>query len=80
MAWTVRGSNPGGGVKSSWGVTLTPHPFLALWSVKSRAIPLLPLWAVLPVQTLSACTSVHFTYKVKQSCYRPGVAQRVPGS
>ena len=28
----------------------------------SRAIPLLPLWAVQPVQSLSACTSVHFTF------------------
>jgi hypothetical protein len=27
----------------------------------SRAIPLLPLWAVRPVQTLSACTRVHST-------------------
>jgi hypothetical protein len=50
------------GVKSSWGVTLTPHPLLVPWSWKSRAIPLLPLWTVRPVQTLSACTRVHFTY------------------
>jgi hypothetical protein len=28
----------------------------------SRAIPLLPLWAVRPVQSLSACTRVHFTF------------------
>ena len=27
----------------------------------SRAIPLLPLWAVRPEQSLSACTRVHFT-------------------
>jgi len=27
----------------------------------SRAIPLLLLWAVRPVQSLSACTRVHFT-------------------
>jgi len=27
----------------------------------STAIPLLPLWAVRPVQSLSACTTVHFT-------------------
>ena len=26
-----------------------------------RAIPVLPLWAVRPVQCLSACTRVHFT-------------------
>jgi len=28
----------------------------------SRAIPLLPLWAVRPVQSLSACTTVHFIF------------------
>jgi hypothetical protein len=28
----------------------------------SRAIPLLPLWAVQPIQSLSTCTRVHFTY------------------
>ena len=47
------GSFPG--VKSGWGVTLTPH-LLVPWSRKSRAITLLPLWAVRPVQSLSACT------------------------
>jgi len=57
------GSFPG--VKSGWGVTLTPHPLLVPWSRKGRAIPLLPLWAIQPVQSLSACTRVHFfnTYK-----------------
>ena len=49
------------GIKSCRGVTLTPHPFLVPWSRKSRAIPLLPLWAVRPVQSLSTCTRVHFT-------------------
>jgi len=29
----------------------------------SIAIPLLPLWAVWPVQSLSACTRVHFTWQ-----------------
>ena len=53
------GSFPG--VKSGRGVTLTPHPYLVPWSRKSRAIPLLPLWAVRPVQSLSACTRVNFT-------------------
>jgi hypothetical protein len=48
-------------VKSSRDVTLTPHPLLVLWSWKGRAVPLLPLWAVRPVQTLSAWTRVHFT-------------------
>ena len=54
------GSFPG--VKNSWGVTLTPHALLVPWSRKSRAIPLLPLWAVQPVQSLSACTRVHVTF------------------
>jgi len=29
------------------------------WSRKGRAMPLLLLWAVWPVQSLSACTRVH---------------------
>jgi hypothetical protein len=52
------GSFPG--VKSGRGVTLTPHPLLMPWSWKGSAMPLLPLWAVRPVQSLSACTRVHF--------------------
>ena len=48
-------------VKSGRGVTLTPHPLLMPWSRKGRAIPLLPLWAVRPIQSLSACARVHFT-------------------
>jgi len=51
------GSFPGG--KSSRGVTLTPHPLPVPWSRKSRATPLLPVWVVRPVQSLSACTRVH---------------------
>ena len=54
------GSFPG--VKSGRGVTLTPHPLPVPWSRKRRAIPLLPLWVVRPVQSLSACTRVHFTF------------------
>jgi hypothetical protein len=50
------------GVKSGRGVTLTPHPLLAPWTRKSRAIPLLHPWVVRPVQRISACTRVHFTY------------------
>jgi hypothetical protein len=53
------GSFPG--LKSGQGVTLSPHSLLVPWSWKSRAITLLPLWAVRPVQSLSACTRVHFT-------------------
>ena len=54
------GSFPG--VKSGRGVTLTSHPFLVSWSWKGRAIPLLPLWVVRPVQSLSACKGVTFTF------------------
>ena len=50
------------GIKERPGVTLAPHPLLVPWSRKSRAITLLPLWFVLPVQSLSACTRAHFTF------------------
>jgi len=50
------------GIKSGRGMILTPHPLLVPWSRKSRAIPLLLLWAVRPVQSFSACTMVHFTF------------------
>ena len=68
VQWST-GSFPG--VKSGRGVTLTPHPLLMLWSRKGRAIPLLPLWAVQPVQSLSACTRVRFTFTflIWQSLY-----------
>jgi hypothetical protein len=56
----VPGLSPG--VKSGRGVTLTPHTLLVLWSWKSRAIPLLSLWAVRPVQSLSACTVELYLY------------------
>jgi len=49
-------------VKSGRGVTLTSHLLLVPWSRKGRAKPLIPLWAVRPVQSLSACTKVHFTF------------------
>jgi hypothetical protein len=55
------------GVKSSRGVMLTLQLLLVTWSWKSRAICLLPLWAVQPVQSLSACTRVHFTKTI--NCY-----------
>jgi len=50
------------GVNSGRGVILTPRPLVMPWSRKCRAIPLLPLWAVQPVQNLIACTMVHFTF------------------
>jgi hypothetical protein len=55
------GTGPFPGVKSSWGVTLTPYSLLGPWSKKSRAIPLLPLCALRPIQSLSVCTRVHFS-------------------
>jgi hypothetical protein len=48
------------GVKSGRGVTLTPHLLVPL--VKIGAIPIIPLWAVRSVHSLSACTRVHFTF------------------
>jgi hypothetical protein len=67
------GSFPG--VKSGRGVTLTPHPLLVQWSRKGRAIPLLPLWAVRPVQSLSACTVELYLYSPygPYSLYRASV-------
>jgi len=60
--YTVMGTGSFLGVKSGRGVALTPHPLLVPWSRKSRVIPLLRLWAVRPVQSLSVCTRVHFTF------------------
>ena len=53
------GSLPGGKERS--GRDADPSSLLVPWSRKGRAIPLLPLWAVGSVQSLSACTGVHFT-------------------
>ena len=50
------------GVKERPEREADPSPILVPWSWKSRAIPLLPLWAVRPVQSLSACTRVTFTF------------------
>ena len=50
------------GSKERPGVTLTPHPLLVPSSKKSRAIPLLTLWAVRPVQSFSACTVQLYLY------------------
>jgi len=56
------------GIKSGQDVTLTPHPS-----------PPLPLWAVRPVQSLIACTMVHFTFycnvRVKQEHQDSDVAK-----
>jgi len=59
------------GEDSGRGVKLTHHPLLVAWSRKSRAIPLLPLWAVRPVQGLGAYTMVHFVLNFELSWNRP---------
>ena len=41
------------------GCDADPSPLLMPWSRKSRAIPLLPLWPVRSVHSLSACTRVN---------------------
>ena len=66
-------------VKSGLGVTLTPHSPLLPWSRKSGAIPLLPLRAVRPVHSLSACTRVHFFFLLLQEglCARDLVTSNV---
>jgi len=51
------GSSPG--LKSGRGVTLTPQPFLVPWSRKSKAIPLLSLWAY---SLHSASMPVQYSY------------------
>ena len=53
--------------KERSGRDADPSPLLVPWSRKSRAVPLLPLWAVWPVQSLSACTRAHFIYT---GCFR----------
>ena len=50
------------GGKERPGRDANPSPLLVPWSRKDRAIPLLPLWALQPVQSLSACTRVTFTF------------------
>jgi hypothetical protein len=64
------------GLKSGRGVTLTPHHLLVLWSRKSRAIPLLPLWAVRSVQSLSDCTRVRFLRRLSRGYHYQPCFQR----
>ena len=74
-AFSTMGTGSFPRVKSGRGVTLSPHPFLVPWSRKSRAIPLLPLLAVRPVQSLSACTVELYLYSPygPYSLYRASV-------
>ena len=55
------------GLRAAGVWRLTPHPLLVPRSRKSRAIILLPLWAVRPVQSLSACTRAHFLPKCSRT-------------
>jgi len=58
------------GGKERPGRDANPTPLLVPWSRKSRARPLLPLCAVRPVQSLSACTRVHCTFTFTyRGCY-----------
>ena len=56
------------GVKSGRGVTLTPSPPFSAVVMKGRAIPPLLLRALRPVQSLSACIRVHFTFYLIRKC------------
>ena len=53
-----------------------PSPLLVPWSRKGRAIALLPLWAVGPVQNLSECTRVHFIFTYMFRPFREAI-QRI---
>ena len=46
----------------SYGLYRASVPVQGCTLLYSIAIPLLPLWAVRPVLSLSACTRVHFTF------------------
>jgi hypothetical protein len=47
--------------KEQPGHDTDPSPPSSAMVKKGRALPLLPLWAVQPTQSLSACTRVHCT-------------------
>jgi hypothetical protein len=70
---------PGG--KKRPGRDADPSPLLVPWSRKDRAIPLLLLWAIRPVQSLSACTRVQFLFDYYIHTYIHTYIQTgVPGS
>ena len=64
------------GFKERPGRDADPSPLLVPWSRKSRVIPILPLRAVRPVQSLSACTVQLYLYTPSwpYSLYRASVA------
>ena len=68
---TGPGAHPASCTKGTWffpggkerpGRDADPSPLLVPWSRKGRATHVLPLWTVRPVQSLSACTRVTFTF------------------
>jgi len=79
------GSFPG--VKRGGG-DADPSPLPVPWWIKSRAIRLIPVWAVRPVQSLSVCTRVHFNIYLSLTYFHLGKsvpleawgAQIVPGN
>src|SRR5215471_1007298 len=60
-----------------YGLYRASVPIQGCTLLYSRAIPLLPLWAVRPVQSLSACTRVHFTFRVELYLYSPCAPYRL---
>ena len=66
---------PGG--KERPGRDADPSPLLVPWSRKSRAIPLLPLWAVRPIQSISACTGCTLTLYLRMVTARLWIVQRL---
>ena len=49
-------------IKIGRGVMLTIHPLLVPCVRKGRAKPVITLRAVRPIESISACTMVHFTF------------------
>ena len=59
------------GVKCGRGMLLNPHHLLVPWSSKSRAIPLLPLWTIQPVQSQCLYNGALYLYLYLYSPYGP---------
>ena len=49
------------------------------WSRKSRAIRLLSVWAVRPVQSVSSCTRVHFTFTCLLTAWCRDLLEKLTG-
>jgi hypothetical protein len=61
-AFCTIGTGSSQGVKSGRGLTLTSHPLTVPLVMKEYNYTSTPLWAIRSVQSLSACTRVHFTW------------------